>query len=137
MHNDSIAVSIAPREAGEVRPYGIIGGEHADAFKLIKKLGAVHPGASLRFCYEAGPRGLALCRCLRSTDWTVCSTSGYGSSEVIHGLEASPAESSRQDLACVWREVVLCVLHGLEYCLCLPDFSVGEASGNEFLFNQP
>lgn len=57
---------LRPREAGEVRRYGIIGGEHDDVLKLVKKLRAVHPGASSRFCQEAGPRGLALCRCLRS-----------------------------------------------------------------------
>jgi transposase len=66
VHNDSIAVSIAPSDSTEVRRYGIIGGEHDDVLKLVKKLQAAHPGASLRFCYEAGPRGFALCRCLRS-----------------------------------------------------------------------
>ena len=64
VHNDSIAISIAPSEATEVRRYGIIGGEHDDVLKLVKKLQAAHPGATLRFCYEAGPRGFALCRCL-------------------------------------------------------------------------
>jgi hypothetical protein len=49
-----------------VRRYGIIGGEHDDVLKLVKKLQAAHPGTLLKFCYEAGPRGFALCRCLRS-----------------------------------------------------------------------
>jgi transposase len=66
VHNDSIAVSIAPSDSTEVRRYGIIGGEHDDVLKPVKKLQAAHPGASLPFCYEAGPRGFALCRCLRS-----------------------------------------------------------------------
>ena len=67
MHNDSIAVSLAPLDSTEVRRYGIIGGEHDDVLKLAHKLQAAHPGTTLKFCYEAGPRGFALCRCLRST----------------------------------------------------------------------
>ena len=66
VHNDSIAVSLAPSDATEVRRYGIIGGEHDDVLKLAKKLQAAHPGATLKFCYEAGPHGFALCRCLRA-----------------------------------------------------------------------
>jgi len=66
VHNDSIAVSIAPSDSSEVRRYGIIGGEHDDVLKLAKKLATAHPGMLLKFCYEAGPRGFALCRCLRS-----------------------------------------------------------------------
>jgi transposase len=65
VHNDSIAVSLAPSDSTEVRRYGIIGGEHDDVLKLAKKLQAAHPGTLLKFCYEAGPRGFALCRCLR------------------------------------------------------------------------
>ena len=38
MHNDSIAVSLAPSDSTEVRRYGIIGGEHDDVLKLAKKL---------------------------------------------------------------------------------------------------
>src|ERR1017187_3895436 len=66
VHNDSIAVSLAPSDSSEVRRYGIIGGEHDDVLKLVKKLQAAHPGTLLKFCYEAGPRGFALCRCLRA-----------------------------------------------------------------------
>jgi transposase len=69
VHNDSIAVSLAPSDATEVRRYGIIGGEHDDVLKLAHKLQAAHPGTPLKFCYEAGPRGFALCRCLRSHGW--------------------------------------------------------------------
>ena len=36
VHNESIAVSLAPSDTTEVRRYGIIGGEHDDVFKLVK-----------------------------------------------------------------------------------------------------
>ncbi len=55
VHNDSIAVSLAPSDSTEVRRYGIIGGSHDDVLKLIKKLQAAHPDVELKFCYEAGP----------------------------------------------------------------------------------
>ena len=57
VHNESIAVSLAPSESPEVRRYGIIGGQHDDVLKLLKKLSAAHPGVALQCCYEAGPRG--------------------------------------------------------------------------------
>ena len=66
VHNDSIAVSLAPADSTEVRRYGILGGTHDDVLKLIKKLSAAHPGVALQFCYEAGPRGYPLCRFIRS-----------------------------------------------------------------------
>ena len=66
VHNDSIAVSVAPSGSTEVRRCGIIGTQHDDVLKLLKKLHAAHPGAALKFCYEAGPRGYPLCRFLRS-----------------------------------------------------------------------
>src|ERR1019366_6777525 len=69
VHTDSIAVSLAPSDSIEVRRYGIIGGEHDDVLKLAPKLQTAHPGTLLKFCYEAGPRGFALCRCLRSHGW--------------------------------------------------------------------
>jgi transposase len=65
VHNESIAVSLAPSDSAEVRRYGIIGGQHDDVLKLLKKLSAAHPGAALKCCYEAGPRGYPLCRCVR------------------------------------------------------------------------
>ena len=65
VHNDSIAVSLAPSDSVEVRRYGIIGGAHDDVLQLLKKLQAAHPGTALKFCYEAGPRGYPLCRLLR------------------------------------------------------------------------
>ena len=66
VHNDSIAVSLAPSDSTEVRRYGIIGGAHDDVLKLLKKLQAAHPGSELQFCYEAGPRGYPLCRFIRA-----------------------------------------------------------------------
>jgi hypothetical protein len=69
VHNDSIAVSLAPSDPTEVRRYGIIGGEHDDVLKLAQKLPAAQPGTTLKFCYEAGPRGFALCRCLQAHSW--------------------------------------------------------------------
>lgn len=66
VHTDSIAVSLAPSDASEVRRYGIIGGTHDDVLKLAKKLAAAHPVALLKFCYEAGPHGYPLGRFLRT-----------------------------------------------------------------------
>jgi hypothetical protein len=36
VHNDSIAVSLAPSDSTEVRRYGIIGGAHDDVLKLAQ-----------------------------------------------------------------------------------------------------
>jgi transposase len=66
VHTESIAVSLAPSDSGEVRRYGLIGGTHEDVLRLAKKLQAAHPGAALRFSYEAGPHGYPLGRCLRA-----------------------------------------------------------------------
>jgi len=66
VHNDSIAVSLAPSDSSEVRRYGIIGGTHDDVLRLSQKLQAAHPGVALKFCYEAGPRGYPLCRFIRA-----------------------------------------------------------------------
>jgi transposase len=66
VHTDSIAVSLAPSASTEVRRYGMIGGTHDDVLRLAKKLQAAHPATVLRFCYEAGPHGYPLCRCLRA-----------------------------------------------------------------------
>ncbi len=48
VHNESIAVSLAPSDGTEVRRYGIIGGQHDDVLRLIKKLQASHPGVPLK-----------------------------------------------------------------------------------------
>ena len=66
VHNDSIAVSLAPEGSTEVRRYGVIGGSHDEVLKLARKLQAAHLQARLKFCYEAGPRGYPLCRFLQS-----------------------------------------------------------------------
>lgn len=66
VHTAAIAVSLAPGDSVEVRRYGLIGGTHEDVLKLAKKLLAAHPDRALRFCYEAGPHGYPLCRCLRA-----------------------------------------------------------------------
>lgn len=66
VHSDSIAVCLAPSTSTELRPYGLIGGQHDDVLKLLKKLSAAHPGYRLKLCYEAGPHGYPLCRCLRA-----------------------------------------------------------------------
>jgi transposase len=66
VHTDSIAVSLAPADSSEVRRYGLIGGTHEDVLKLARKLQAAHPDTALRFCYEAGPHGYPLARCLRA-----------------------------------------------------------------------
>jgi hypothetical protein len=47
VHNDSIAVSLAPSDSAAVRRYGIIGGEHEDVLKLAKKLAEAHQLLSL------------------------------------------------------------------------------------------
>ena len=49
-----------PRDSTEVRRCGIIGGTHEHVQRFIKQLQAAHPDATLKFCYEAGPRGFPL-----------------------------------------------------------------------------
>jgi transposase len=65
VHNDSIAISLAPGDATEVRRWGIIGGTHEHVRRFIQQLQAAHPDATLKFCYEAGPRGFPLGRFIR------------------------------------------------------------------------
>jgi hypothetical protein len=59
VHNDSIAVSLAPSDSTEVRRYGIIGGEHDDVLKLVQKLQAAHPGSHLEILLRS--RAARLC----------------------------------------------------------------------------
>jgi hypothetical protein len=66
VYSQSIAVYLAPSDSTEQRPYGVIGGSHDDVLRLLKKLSAAHPNRHLRICYEAGPHGYPLCRCLRA-----------------------------------------------------------------------
>jgi transposase len=65
VHNDSIAVSIAPSDSTEVRRWGILGGTHEHVQRFIKQIQSAHPDATLQFCYEAGPRGFPLVRFIR------------------------------------------------------------------------
>ena len=65
VHNDSIAISVAPSDSTEVRRWGVTGGTHEHVQRFIKQLRAAHADATLKFCYEAGPLGFALCRFLR------------------------------------------------------------------------
>lgn len=65
VHNDSIAISIAPSDSTEVRRWGIIGGTHAHVQRFIKQIQAAHSEATLKFCSEAGPRGFPLARFIR------------------------------------------------------------------------
>jgi len=44
----------------------LIGGGHDDVLRLAKKLQAAHPQHRLQFCYEAGPHGYPLQRCLQA-----------------------------------------------------------------------
>jgi len=54
--NDSIAVALAPSDSPEVGRYGILGGQHDDVLRLIKKLAATHPGAGLSWAtWNASP----------------------------------------------------------------------------------
>lgn len=64
VHKETIAVSIAPAQATEVRRYGIIHGSLDAVDKLLKKLAS--PGVERRVVYEAGPCGFVLCRHLRA-----------------------------------------------------------------------
>ena len=64
VHKESIEIAIADGTNNEVRRYGKIGGTHDDMRKALRKL--VSQGATLHFCYEAGPCGYELYRYLVS-----------------------------------------------------------------------
>ena len=66
VHNDSIAIALAPGDSTEVRRWGTIGGTHEHVHQFLKQIQSAHPEATLRFCYEAGPRGFPLVRFLRA-----------------------------------------------------------------------
>ena len=59
VHNDSIAVSLAPSDSTEVRRYGIIGGEHDDVLKLVKKTSSRPSGGNLEVVLRS--RATRLC----------------------------------------------------------------------------
>ncbi len=52
VHNDSIAIPIAPSDSTEVRRWGVIGGTHEHVARFIKQLQAAHPGATLQLCCD-------------------------------------------------------------------------------------
>ena len=63
VHKETIAVSIAEADGGEVRYLGEVPNTADSVVKLVKRLGK--EGVKLSFCYEAGPCGYGLHRQLR------------------------------------------------------------------------
>ena len=63
VHKDSIAVGIAERGRAAPTLYGQLAGTPDSVAKLARKLGSP---AEVAFCYEAGPCGYGIFRCLRS-----------------------------------------------------------------------
>ena len=114
VHTQSIAVSIAPSDSTEVRRYGEIGGTHDDVLKLAKKLAATHPGRELRFCYEAGPHGYPLCRCLRAHGYARRQRSSDGSDGAAVETRTGKVPPAKEfSGASVWDDQALDGLHAL------------------------
>ena len=63
VHKETIAVAVADGNGGEVRYYGEIANTPDEVLKLVRRLRK--EGASLSFCYEAGPCGYGLHRQLK------------------------------------------------------------------------
>lgn len=63
VHKETIAVSVAEADGGEVRYLGEVPNTADSVVKLVKRLGK--EGVKLSFCYEAGPCGYGLHRQLR------------------------------------------------------------------------
>ena len=63
VHKETIAVSVADPDGGEVRYLGEIPNTQDAVVKLVRRLRK--EGARLSFCYEAGPCGYGLHRQLR------------------------------------------------------------------------
>lgn len=64
VHKETIAVSVADGCGGEVRYVGDIANTSEAVTKLVRQLGK--GGASLSFCYEAGPCGYGVYRQLQA-----------------------------------------------------------------------
>ena len=65
VHKDSIDIAVADgARNGELRHWGVVGGERASLDKALRKL--VSLGRALHFVYEAGPCGYWICRHLRA-----------------------------------------------------------------------
>lgn len=67
VHKETIAVSVAEAQGGEVRYFGEIANTPEAIEKLIKQLRK--GGATLSFCYEAGPCGYGIHRQLTDFGW--------------------------------------------------------------------
>ena len=65
VHKETIAVSVAEGNGGEVRYVGEIPNTPEAVVKLIRRLKKEKEGGALSFCYEAGPCGYGLYRQLR------------------------------------------------------------------------
>jgi transposase len=67
VHKETIAVSVAEAQGGEVRYVGEIANTEDALDKLVKQLRK--GGANLSFCYEAGPCGYVIHRQLTDLGW--------------------------------------------------------------------
>jgi len=67
VHKDTIAVSVAEADGGEVRYHGEIANLPAAIEKLVRQLRK--DDATLSFCYEAGPCGYGIHRQLTELGW--------------------------------------------------------------------
>src|SRR5487761_2288446 len=67
VHKETIAVSVAEANGGEVRYVGEIANTEDALDKLVKQLRK--GGANLSFCYEAGPCGYGIHRQLTDLGW--------------------------------------------------------------------
>lgn len=67
VHKETIAVSVAEGNGGEVRYWGEIANTSEAVEKLVRQL--KKNGAALSFCYEAGPCGYGLHRQLTDLGW--------------------------------------------------------------------
>ncbi len=67
VHKETIAVSVAPSNAAEVRYFGEIANTPQAIEKLVKQLRK--DSADLKFCYEAGPCGYGIHRQLMDLGW--------------------------------------------------------------------
>jgi len=67
VHKETVAVSVAPSNAAEVRFVGEIVNTAQAIEKLVKQLR--RDGSDLKFCYEAGPCGYGIHRQLMELGW--------------------------------------------------------------------
>ena len=67
VHKETIAISVAEGNGGEVRCIGEIANSPEALEKQIKQLGK--SGTNLLFCYESGPCGYGIYRQLTDLGW--------------------------------------------------------------------